>query len=152
MFTLNRVNHKVSGVQILLLWNTIGLEFDQNVIESLLNYFYANIFYLDQIKSLVTFFDTHNTCPIKAFVKLFFLAIVQSSKKNMLHKERKNYFLDLIEVSINTMYKHVKAKEYIWRIGGKEKKHTHTHNIPHIATFAPLVHIFLPTWMPRAEL
>ena len=91
-----------------------------------MNYFYANIFYLDQIKNLVTFFDTHNTCPIKAFVKLFFLAIVQSSKKNMLHKERKNYFLDLIEVSINTMYKHEKAKEYIYEELEVRKKNTHT--------------------------
>ena len=93
--------------------------------ESLLNYCCANIFYLDHIKNLVTFFGTHNTCLIKAFVTNT-SAIVQSSNKSVLRKERKNDFLGLIEVSINTMYKHVKANENILRIGGKEKKRTHT--------------------------
>ena len=44
----------------------------------------------------------------------------------MLHKERKNYFLGLIEVSINTMYKHEKAKEYIYEELEVRKKNTHT--------------------------
>ena len=57
------------------------------------------------------------------------MAIVQSSNKSLLHKERQNYFLGLIEVSINTMYKHVKAKENILRIGEKENTHTQTHTI-----------------------
>ena len=84
------INHKVSGIQLLLLWNTIDLMFNQQGIESLLSFcFCANIFFLDQIKNLVIFFGAHNTYPIKAFVKKH-LAYVRSSNKDMIHRERKN--------------------------------------------------------------
>ena len=68
----------------------------------------------------------------------------------MHHKERKNYFLGLVKVSLDKTYKHVKAKDNVLRIGRNENTHTHT-QFPRIVIFPTLIHIFLPTWMPLAK-
>ena len=55
-----------------------------------------------------------------------FLAIDQSSNKRMLPKEGEDYFLGLIEVSLNKTYKLVKAENIVLRINRNENTHTHT--------------------------
>ena len=124
MFTLYRVDHKVTGVQILLLWKSLLWSLTWKSWRASWIIFCANIFYDDHIQNIVTSFGSICTYPIKTFVKYRnMFSLLQSSNKNILPNER-NYFLGLIEVSISTLYKHTKTyNKYLLRIGGKEKIH-----------------------------
>ena len=77
-----------------------------------MNVFVLIYYILIYLKNIAAFFGIHNTCPIKHLYTVF-LAIIKSSNKSMLHNERKDYFLGLVEVSLNKTYKHVKAKDNV---------------------------------------
>ena len=149
MSTLNRVDDKLSGVQILLLWKTIALKFNRKVMESLLNYFLCQHIVWWSYSKHCHFLWIHmytsyqNIC--KKYVQHLFNLHIKTS---FLRKEIISLVLLKFQWAQCISIRRQNKKTY-WGLEGRTK---YTHCLHCIATFLPLVHIFVPIWKRLAKL